>query len=162
MRMLFLAVALLVTEPAFAESLRAGDPFPALQLSDQHDTAVHISAQVQVVLFSHDMDGAGLLEDTLGNDGQNTLNKARAIVLSDISRMPSLVTTLFALPAMRRRSYRMILDRDGSATAAIPRADDAVTVIRITEGKISDIEFADGPEELQAIFSAATNVGASR
>ena len=153
-RALGIAVLLIVATAA-AEPLREGLRMPALALSDQHDAAGSIDSETRCVLFSRDMGGANILRDALADDAQTVLASAGAVVVSDISRMPSLITKLFALPAMRKRPYRMLLDREGRMTADLPSEKGRVTVLRLNALTIEHIEFVDSADTLRTALGHA-------
>ena len=72
-----------------------------------------------------------------------------------ISGMPGMIRKFVALPAMRKRPYRMLLDREGNATADIPVEKGKVTVLRLDMLKIEAIEYADSAAKLRADLEAA-------
>jgi len=154
----FLALLVLVIVPyvgiAMAESVRPGLPLPQLALTDQHDAKMTADANVRYVLFTRDMAAGDLVKEVLAEGGGERLAAARAIYVSDISRMPRLVTRLFALPSMRKRGYRIYLDRDGSATATFPSEEGKVTAIDTTEGTIVRIKMLGTADELRALLDA--------
>jgi len=155
---LFLAVLVptlaLLVGMAAADSLRPGMSLPQLTLSDQHDAKMKADANVRYVLFTRDMAAGDLVKDVLAEGGGERLAAARAIYVSDISRMPRLVTRLFAMPSMRKRGYRIFLDRDGTATAAFPSEEGKVTAIDTTEGTIVRIKMLGSADELRALLDA--------
>ena len=56
--------------------------------------------------------------------------------------MPSLVATMFAIPAMRDRPYAMLLDRDGKTTTRLPALEGQAALIfldRLTVQRIVNV-----------------------
>lgn len=156
MRIATRAVLLLATfgAAAWAATLAPGMALPPLTLTDQHDVAATIGADTRVVLFTRDMDAGDVAKEALAEHAA-LLDTAHAVYVADISRMPSLVAKLFALPAMRKRPYRMLLDRDGAATADLPAREGEVTVLRLADGKIAAIEYVASAEALRAALAPA-------
>ena len=149
-RVSILAIALSVAADANAEPLRAGARLPDLRLSDQHEVEATVGADDEFVIFSRDMDAGSLVKEALAEQGGATLAAAKAVYVTDITRMPALITRLFALPSMRKRDYRILLDRDGKATADFPSEEGKVTVMKLDEGVISEITFVDTAAALLA------------
>jgi hypothetical protein len=145
---------LLIAGVARAEMLRPGMAMPEIRLMDQHDVEATIGADARFVLVTRDMDSGNLVKEALAENGAATLAAAHAVYVSDISRMPGVVTTLFALPAMRKRSYRVLLDRDGKATADIPNEEGKITALEIADGAIARIHFVTTVEGLRALLNA--------
>jgi hypothetical protein len=144
--------ALSLALEAAAATLGPGMTLPALTLTDQHDAAATIGPDVRLVLYTRDMDGADIVEEALAENGAALLEGAHAVTVSDISRMPGVITRLFALPAMRKRPYRMILDRDGAPTADFPWEEDKVTALFLEQMKIQRVEYVDTPAALRALL----------
>jgi hypothetical protein len=139
---------------AQAEPLRPGVAMPEIRLLDQHDAAVTIGPEVRYVLVTRDMDSGNLVKEALAENGGATLESARAVYVSDISRMPGVITKLFALPAMRKRGYRILLDRDGKATADIPNEEGKITVLELADGAIARIHYVSTIDGLRALLAA--------
>lgn len=152
MRSTLLLVAL--GAAARAVTLAPGLALPPLTLTDQHDVPATIGADTRVILFTRDMDAGDVAKEALAEHAA-LLGAAAAVYVADISRMPSLVAKLFALPAMRRRPYRMLLDRDGTATADFPSRAGEVTVMRLSDGRIDRVEYVASADALRAALAPA-------
>ncbi len=149
------AIALVFAAVAAAQTLGVGAPLPALTLVDQHDVALTIGPETRVILFTRDMDAGDLVKEALAEDGAARLAEADALVVADIERMPGVITTLFALPAMRKRPYRMLLDRDGKATAMLPSEEGKVTVLTLDALTITGLTYADSAAVVRGALEAA-------
>lgn len=139
---------------AQAEPLRPGMTMPEIRLTDQHDVEATIGANVRYVLVTRDMDSGNLVKEALAENGGATLESARAVYVSDISRMPGVITKLFALPAMRKRGYPVLLDHDGKATADIPNEEGKITVLELAGAAIARIHYVSTIEGLRALLAA--------
>ena len=131
-RLLVWALALsvmLMTNAAFAQPYAVGDAIEAFTLEDQHGESRAVDASVKVILFSRNMEGGDVLKQGLADVEPDYLNGKQAVYVADISRMPGLIATMFAIPAMRNRPYSMLLDRDGKTTARLPDAEGQATLI---------------------------------
>jgi hypothetical protein len=157
MRNTFLIVAacLLALRVAAAAPLAPGMALPALTLADQHDRQATLGPEIRVVVFGRDMKSAEIVEEALADGGDALLASADAVFLSDISGMPGMIRRFIALPAMRKRPYRMVLDRDGKATADFPVQEGKVTLLRLDALKIEAVEYMDSAQALRAALEAA-------
>jgi hypothetical protein len=142
-------------EIAAGEPLGSGMQLPAITLPDQHGAVASVGPEVRLLIFAGDMDGAGIVEQALAENGAAVLASASAVFVSDIHRMPGMVTRLFALPGMRKRPYRILLDREGDTTAALPLQKGKVTLLRLDKLKIESIEYVDSATQLRAVLVAA-------
>jgi hypothetical protein len=136
--------------------LAVGERLPAFQLEDQHGRPGQVDESIRLLLFAADMDAGGLVNDALEGDASLRDLAARgAVFVSDIHRMPAIVTRLFALPSMRRRPYRMLLDREPGPTLRIPRREGQVTLLGLESLTIRRVAYADTP---QAVAEALRGV----
>jgi hypothetical protein len=132
-----------------------GSTIEAATLEDQHGDSRSIDATVRVVLFSRDMDGGGMIREVLTAEPE-LLERTSGVYVADISGMPTLIANMMAIPSMRKRPYPMLLDRDGSVTAAYPSAEGMATVIRLNAFEILEIHQHSSIEALRATLEAAT------
>ncbi|HVO23493.1 MAG TPA: FAD/FMN-containing dehydrogenase [Candidatus Margulisiibacteriota bacterium] len=153
MRIAALAVLLALSCAAAlstAAPLAVGMRMPSITLADQHGVAGSVRPDTRCIVFSRDMDAAKIVKEALADDAAALIPGAAAVIVSDISGMPSLVTKLFALPALRKRPYSILLDRDGKATADIPAVSGKVTVLYLRGLTVERIEYVDSADTLRA------------
>lgn len=153
----FISVLLSIAAAA-AEPVGPGMRMPALTLNDQHDVPASIGPDTRLVVFARDMDAADIVEEALADAGANLLADAGAVFVSDIHRMPGIITRLFALPAMRKRPYRMLLDREGTVTADFPSQEEKVSLIHLDGLEIKNVEYVESAVALRAALLAARPV----
>lgn len=155
-RLHVVAVALgLIAAVAYGvEPLAVGSRMPEITLADQHDAAGTIGPSVRLVVFTRDMDAGDIVKEALAEQGAALLESARAVYVADIARMPAIISKLFAVPAMRKRAYRMLLDRDGTATAAFPAVDKKVTLMQLRALTVEHVDYVDSVAALRAALQA--------
>ncbi len=144
---------LLLSTIAWAEDAPpyiVGDVIDAIALEDQHGDPGAVDASTRVVLFSRDMDGGDLLKEALADVSADTLADRGAVYVSDISGMPAFVARMMAVPAMRRRPYDMLLDREGDVTARLPDTEGQATLIHLDGLRIDRIEHASDADGVLA------------
>lgn len=121
------AVAVLLL--GLAAALHAEPPLPAGPFEDQFGRSHKIAECRRLILFAPDREAAGIAEQALdGLDGA-ALERRGVCYIADISRMPGLVTQMFALPALRERAYPVLLGREAADTAMFPRQAGQVTLL---------------------------------
>jgi hypothetical protein len=145
---------------AAAAEESAGDAasFPALSLTDQHDDPVELPGTARWVLFANSKEGDQWAASALEPIGRSGMAARRLLYLSDISAMPSLITRMFAMPALRKREYPVALIREEGKAAGIPARADCLSLIGLDAGRIARTEYlctADAVRQaLQALPSA--------
>lgn len=145
-------------EPAApAASWAAGDRIEPFELADAHGEPGRVDESVRLLLFAADMDAGDLVNEALEADPSlHDLAARGAVFVSDIHRMPGIVTRLFALPSMRRRPYRMLLDREEAGpTVRIPRENGQVTLLELDALVIRSISYLDSADAVAQALRAA-------
>lgn len=139
--------------PLFAVAeLSPNDVFPKLSLPDQYGEQHAIAADTRFVLFAADRPASDVLNGFLKAQPSDLLSRRRAEYIADISSMPALITRLVALPRMRERPYRILLVEEASTVDFLPRQPSAVTVLRLSEGTVDEVLFADSENALAEIL----------
>ena len=152
-RLAALLLALALPAGAFAAPLAAGSPAPVgLSLEDQHGKTVTLASSARLLIFTADRAGSDLVNEVLGAEKSNPLERLHATYLADISARPALVTRMFALPAMRALPFPIGLARDAGVLADLPRQKGAVTVLRLTDGQVTGVDFAADPARLRKLL----------
>ncbi len=143
---LCLVVLVLFAPFAVAETLMVGALLPEMTLPDQHGTT-HTSGDATVILLAPDRESGAIAHQVLvtASDG---LESKGIVYISDISGMPSFVTSMFALPKMRGYPYRVLLGYEETDTQMLPRRVGKVSVLRLQNGVVKQIGFAESAEAL--------------
>jgi hypothetical protein len=143
------AAAPLRAEEAQPAPWSVGERIEAFELPDQHGAPGRVDEGVRILLFAADMDAGDLVNGALEAEPSLCDLAARgAVFVSDIHRMPAVITRLFALPSMRRRPYRMLLDREPGPTLRIPRREGRVTWVELDALAVRRIDFVASREAL--------------
>jgi len=151
-RLVALLAAILLAQAARSQGPRiVPDRLSAFELADQHAVAHRVDGSVRLLLLSRDMDGGAIVRsalETRGDAAAAFLAERGAVYVADVSRMPALVRTLFALPRMRSRPYAVLLDTTGEATRALPSEEGRATLLWLADLRPVRIELVDNPEAL--------------
>ena len=134
--MKFFAVLLLVLSATCAQAVEVGERLAPWTLLDQFDQPYSLNDELQVLLVARSMAGAKLLAAALDQQPKGYLEARKVVFLADISRMPSVIATMFAVPAMRDYNYRVMLDRDARITPRYPVENDAVLWLQLQQGRV--------------------------
>jgi hypothetical protein len=148
-----IAVALLLLVPATAgraEPYGVGSTLRPMTLEDQHGKPAEVGASVRLLLVSRDMDGGNVVKEALADRGPSVLEERGAVYVADISGMPAMISRLIAVPRMRQRAYRVLLDRDGAATRDVPHVRGRPTLLALDAGRITRIAHLASAAELRA------------
>ncbi|PJI47436.1 MAG: FAD/FMN-containing dehydrogenase [Pseudomonas sp.] len=124
-------------------------PATGWTLLDQFDKPYTATANLKVLLVAHDMAGSKLVKAALADRPEGYLEARNAAFVADVSRMPAAISKMFAIPAMRDYSYRVLLDREPRVANRFPAQADAVTWLQLEQGKVVATRQFDSADALR-------------
>ena len=146
------SVLLLGLLPLWAHALEVGERVAPWTLLDQFDQAFTLDNRTQTLLVARSMEGAKLVNAALQGQPKGYLEARHAVFLADIERMPRLIAKMFAVPAMRDYSYRVMLDREGRVAPKYPGAVDSVLWLQLKDGQlVAQHEYATAAQLREAL-----------
>ena len=150
------AVALLISLlPLIAQAIEPGEQLAPWTLLDQHDQAYTLASDTRILLVARDMDGAKLVKAALQDQPKGYLEARDAVFVADIQRMPALISKLFAIPAMRDYSYRVMLDREGRVASQYAGGEAKVLWLQLQQGVLVSQQQYDNAAELRTALAQA-------
>lgn len=143
MKKYFLLLALLFSVSAFSESLKP------VEFPDQFDTKSKIDESVQWLIFSQDKDVSDKINQALNELKITDVASLKGQYVADISKMPGLVTTMFAIPKMKTYSFKLLLDKEGEATKNWPRQSGKASLLKLKNLEVTEVRHSDSVEEIK-------------
>jgi hypothetical protein len=151
---LWLALVALGPGAALGQGVAVDDTIAAIALEDQHGEPGGVDATTRGVLLSRDMEGGGLVREALATDGAAQLERAGAVYVADVHGMPALIRRFVALPRMRERPYRVLVDTDGAPSAALPSVAGKATWVRLEGLRVVELRFLSSADEVRQALLA--------
>jgi len=141
--------------PLWAQALEIGERLAPWTLLDQYDQPFTLDNRTTTLLVARDMDGAKLVKQALKDQPEGYLEARHAVFVADIQRMPALIAKMFAVPAMRDYSYRVMLDREGRVASRYPGAEGSVLWLQLKDGQLLEQhEYTDAAQLHEALEKA--------
>ena len=134
-RWIWLGLALLA---ATVQAVEPGERLAPWTLGDQFEQAYTLDDDLRILLVARSMDGAKLLDAALEGQAKGYLEERQALFVADISRMPGLISKLFAIPAMRDYSYRVLLDREAQVVPQYAAPEQGVLWLQLERGVLRE------------------------
>ena len=139
--MKILITSLLLISTLFAE-LKVGEAFPALTLVDQFDTKTEIQRKGSAtLLLSFEKDVSSSIKKYIDSKEKDFLAKNNIMYISDISSMPSFITSMFAIPKMKKFDFKISLINDEKEALFLDRKEGKVTVVTLKNNIIKTLNF---------------------
>jgi NADPH-dependent ferric siderophore reductase len=132
-----------------------GGVLPRIELPDQHGEARTLDDSVRAVVFSRDMKAGDVVKAAVEKAGPDLFDRNNAVYVVDVKGMPAIIRTLFAMPAMRRRPYKLLVDDEGVKTADFPGGATYPTVLVLDKLRVTSVTFPKTAEELIAALEPA-------
>ncbi|EOQ89152.1 hypothetical protein LEP1GSC202_1359 [Leptospira yanagawae serovar Saopaulo str. Sao Paulo = ATCC 700523] len=142
----------LTAEELLPPTLKVGDSLPEINYTNQWEEPSPIPTETNKVLFISDMDASKIIHPILEKEGKGYLESKQAVLVSDIHRMPSLITKFVALPRMKSYPYTLRLVREEKLSDPFPRTKGSVTMILLKEGKVTKIQISNVDTEVKSFL----------
>ena len=107
-------------ESAPVAALAVGQAFPTRAVKDQHDKPVTLPGSAKVIIYANSKAADEWINPVLAQFGAEALSAHQVDYVSDISRMPGLISRMIALPQLRERNYPVVLLREETEVAGMP------------------------------------------
>ncbi|TWI54344.1 hypothetical protein IQ22_02210 [Pseudomonas duriflava] len=147
-------VLFLFAMPGLALALEPGQRLAPWTLLDQFEQPYTFNDDLQVLLVARSMKGASLVHAALKEQSEGFLEARKIMLMADISHMPSMISTLFAIPAMKGYSYRVLLDRKGRVAPRYPGDKEKVLWVMLDHGRFVGQREFDSEEALKDALQA--------
>ena len=134
-----------------ADVLIGGSSLPRMQLPDQHGTLQTLD-DARTIVFAPDREASEIAHPVF-EASSTDLDERGVAYVTDISAMPGFVTRMFALPKMRDYPYTVLLGKEPADTAMLPRQEGRLTVLRMADGQVSDVDYVDSSQGLAEVLA---------
>lgn len=122
--------------------VKVGESFPSLNLVDQYDEKREIKTKGSTTLMlSFEKDVSKQIKNYIYTQEENYLTKHHIHYISDISTMPSFITSMFAIPKMKKFNFNISLIYDKKEAKTLIRKEGKVTIVRLKDNKVTSIQF---------------------
>jgi len=145
-----LLISLLFTGSLFAD-FKVGDTLPEIKLEDQFEQEFKVDDTDTLLIMAFEKDLSVVVNEYLKQQPKSFLETHHAKYISDISTMPSIITTMFALPKMKKYPFSVMLINDdfGKQFNSI---EGKITIYKLKNHKIEEILFFS-PDAFPTFFT---------
>lgn len=135
-----------------AASLKVNSPFSVLE-SFAYETPLgrqmKIPKKTKLVIVAFEKDTGALVNEYLDTQSPFYLLKKNSIFIADIHKMPTIITTMFALPKLQKYKHLIYLHYGELLENTVPNKEAKVTLLYIEDEKIKEISYISTKEELK-------------
>lgn len=148
--LLLVSFVFLVGAGGGAALVQTGAPLPDMALKDQHDQRLVVDRDTRIVFVATEMAASKMMTKALEALPPTALKERRAVYIADISSMPEPISSIVAMPRMRKLPYSVAVVRHAGHLAHLPRKPGAVTVVKAEGGTVRAVDFAHTTEAISA------------
>ena len=119
-----------------ADGLKAGTSIEVLkgnEYQDQFDKPQSIHGDTRTLILTFEKGTGGCVNDFLSKQDKDYLSRHKIQYIADISGMPGLVVSMFALPKMKKYPYIILLNYEDDFQEKVPHEKGKVTLISLDE-----------------------------
>ena len=139
---------------ALMVSVGYAQTLPAQTFENQHGEMLALDNSVTWMIFAHHNKGAKMTKGAIDQAGIKDFSAYKGLYVADISKMPALISKMFAMPAMRKYEFALALDKDGSVTQDWPKQEESVTLIKLDNLSVVDVQYVTSPEAIIEFINA--------
>ncbi|MCZ8157573.1 MAG: hypothetical protein O9264_15730 [Leptospira sp.] len=137
-----------------SKELTLGDTVPQITMTDQFGKEAVIAKEIEKILFIADMDASKLTHPLLLKEGNVYLETNKAMLISDIHRMPAIISKFVAIPKMQDYPYTIHLIKEETIGDPFPRIKGQVTMLTVKDGKLIQILFGTDEKEIRSFLES--------
>lgn len=108
-----------------------------------------IPNKTKLVIVAFEKDTGALVNEYLNTQSPFYLLKNNSIFIADINKMPTIVTSMFALPKLQKYKHLIYLHYSDKLQDAVPNKEQKITLLRFENSKIKEISYISTQQELK-------------
>jgi len=154
MKKILILIASVCASICQAEWAEVGKPFPSYTLEDQFGQTNTLSGETRFVIVASEKDVSGRVNDWLKTKEPNYLAGLKTEYVSDIEPMPGIITSLFALPKMKKYPFKLLLATEKSFAATYPKQKGRIALFALDANQVlTEIHYVETAAEIEALLT---------
>lgn len=123
-------------------------------LPDQFDNANKLSGSTEKLIFAFSKDMGHEVKIFMDAKPASLLKEKHAMILLDVSPMPTVILNTFAIPDLKKSEYSTLLVHDKNMAKQLRDGLDKnkISVLTLESKRVTKIEYASSKEELGRII----------
>lgn len=138
-----------------AETLKVSSALDSLHkfgYKSQHNKRLMIPNVVETIIISFEKDNSAMINEYLNKQKSQYLDSYNSIFIADISKMPSIITKLFALPKMKTYKHTIYLHNADQFAKFVPSKEGKATIVTFKDKEVQSISFIETIDELKLVL----------
>ncbi len=139
---------------SLTSAITVGKMFQNITLKDQFDKSVSLSDKTTKVIFVFKKATGHTVRALLDAKSDDYLLNKNVAFVADISGMPSIIASMFAIPDLKKHKYPVMLIRDEKKSAKYrnDKYEDYIAIISLNNFKITKITLVSTEKQLEKVL----------
>lgn len=146
---LFLALFFSMLHADFLQPNSSISRLNNFEFKTQNNEIVTIAKETKVVIVTFEKETGKLINDYLNEQDLEYLQTHHVVFIADMSSMPSIVISMFALPKLQKYNHPIYVNYNDGFNTVVPHKEDSATLLFIENTKIKEILYVATQEELK-------------
>jgi len=140
---------MLFISATFSKPITIGDDLPDITLNDQFGNKHTIDKNISKIIITFDKKSSVLANKfiSMKKDSSHYLSEHHMVFVANISKMPALITKLFAMPKMKKYEHTILLI-DDKKNDLFKSEKRHISIYELKNGVVKDIKYIKGIKEL--------------
>ncbi len=147
MKKLILLISIISSVFAF----NVGDEIPRLTFENQFEKTITLNENISYIIFNKDKKKADVIKEFLASKKEDFLPNKKAIYLADISGMPSIIASMFAIPKMKKYKFLVYFLND-EGEKYFNNSGENIVVYTFDKGKLKSVDKFQTKGDLEKFF----------
>ncbi len=151
MKKFAIIVSILFVSYSFCNTYEVSKKIDKFSLFNQFDKKVTIDENIKYMLVSFGKNSSETINDFI-EENQRVLTKNNIVFIANISKMPSIIIKMFAIPKMRSFKHNILLVYDENNNN-FKEKQNYITLYKLDKLVVKKIDFLESKEDLQRVFN---------
>lgn len=151
MKKFAIIVSILFVSYSFCNTYEVSKKIDKFSLFNQFDKKVTIDENIKYMLVSFGKNSSETINDFI-EENQGVLTKNNIVFIANISKMPSIIIKMFAIPKMRSFKHNILLVYDENNNN-FKEKQNYITLYKLDKLVVKKIDFLESKEDLQRVFN---------
>ena len=140
---------------SLTDTISVGKILQNITLKDQFDKPISLSKDTKKVIFVFKKASGHTARNMLDSKPDDYLSNKNVAFIADISGMPSIIASMFAIPDFQKHKYPVMLikNEDVAEKFKNEKYEDYITIIDLNNFKITDITLVSTGKQLEKILN---------
>jgi len=146
-----LLLAALLATSLFSSEIKLDDKLRVFVLPDQFGSYHTVDRHTQTIIVSFEKDTGKDVNTFLASKDSNYLKQNSAVFIANISKMPAIITRMFAMPKLKKYKHTILLvnNEDDDRFSA---KEEKITIYKLENSVVKKIYYISSAKELNAVL----------